>query len=202
MPDYNWISEDIFTIDELLTREECAHYIELSESLGYEDAPINTAFGPQRRPDVRNNLRVMLDDRVRADDLWSRVHMYVPLRRGDWTAIGVNERLRFYRYHVGQQFDWHYDGCFERENGERSFLTFMVYLNEEFLGGETRFADPTTMPSLQGGGVVPRTGLALIFAHPLLHKGEMVVQGCKYVLRTDVMYRLETQRSEDFEFQR
>ena len=34
------------------------------------------------------------------------------------------------------EFDWHYDGCFERENGERSFLTFMVYLNEGFAGGD------------------------------------------------------------------
>ena len=35
--------------------------------------------------------------------------------------------------------------------------------------------------------VKPRQGMALIFAHPLLHKGEPVVSGRKYVLRTDVM---------------
>lgn len=123
MPDYNWISDEVFTVDEFFTDDECAQYVALSESLGYDDAPINTAFGPQRRPDVRNNQRVMLDDPDRADDLWRRMREYVPLRRGDWTAVGVNERLRFYRYDVGQQFDWHYDGCFEREGGERSFLT-------------------------------------------------------------------------------
>jgi hypothetical protein len=38
-----------------------------------EDAPINTALGPERRPDVRNNQRVMLDDPLRAEDLWSRI---------------------------------------------------------------------------------------------------------------------------------
>ena len=89
--------------------------------------------------------------------------------------MGVNERLRFYRYDVGQQFEWHYDGHFERDNGERSFLTFMVYLNEGFVGGETSFADlpfPATLPS---GKVVPRTGMALVFAHALLHKGEPVI---------------------------
>ena len=42
----------------------------------------------------------------------------------------MNERLRFYRYDIGQQFDWHYDGYFERDNGERSYLTLMVYLND------------------------------------------------------------------------
>jgi hypothetical protein len=36
--------------------------------------------------------------------------------------------------------------------------------------------------------VEPGQGIALIFAHPLLHKGEPVVSKRKYVLRTDVMY--------------
>ena len=98
----------------------------------------------------------------------------------------MNERLRFYRYDPGRQFDWHYDGCFERENGDRSFITYMIYLNEGFEGGETSFAETSaTRRSFQ---IVPRTGLALFFDHPLLHKGEPVVRGRKYVLRTDVMY--------------
>ena len=67
----------------------------------------------------------------------------------------VNERLRFYRYDIGQQFDWHYDGAFERDNGERSQLTFMVYLNDGFVGGET---------ALEGAIISPRKGLA-----PILH---------------------------------
>ena len=81
--DYNWISEDVFTVNEFLTGEECALYIELSELLGYDDAPIETAFGPQRRPDVRNNQRAMRDDPERAKGLWKRIRDYVPLRRGD-----------------------------------------------------------------------------------------------------------------------
>lgn len=113
----------------------------------------------------------------------------MPLRRSDWTAIGVNERLRFYRYDVGQQFDWHRDGYFERDYGERSVLTFMIYLNEEFTGGETTI-EGLTSAGLSDDKVVPKTGLALVFAHPLLHKGEPVTEGRKYVLRTDVMYRL------------
>jgi hypothetical protein len=111
------------------------------------------------------------------------------MRRGDFTAVGVNERLRFYRYDVGEQFEWHYDGCFERENGERSFLTYMIYLNEGFEGGETHFGGLPAAPALVSGRVIPRTGRALVFSHPILHKGEPVVRGRKYVLRTDVMYR-------------
>jgi hypothetical protein len=56
------------------------------------------------------------------------------------TALGAafQEQMgacRHYRYDVGQKFDWHIDGCFEQPTGERSFFTFMVYLNEEFKRG-------------------------------------------------------------------
>ena len=101
MPKYTWITEDVFTVEGFLAPEECERYIALSESLGYDDAPINTAFGAIRRPDVRNNQRVMLDDPVQGEDLWSRIREYVPVHRDGCTAVGVNERLRFYRYDVG-----------------------------------------------------------------------------------------------------
>ncbi|PHS02949.1 MAG: hypothetical protein COA78_19870 [Blastopirellula sp.] len=180
MPEYNWISEQIFTVSEFFSPEECDAYIELSESMGYADAPINTAMGPMIRQDVRNNTRVMLDDLPRADDLWSRIQDYIPHKLRSWSSCGVNERLRFYRYDVGQQFDWHYDGCFERDNGERSFLTFMVYLNDGFTGGET---------TIEEIDIKPEKGMALFFIHQIRHKGQPVTGGRKYVLRTDVMYR-------------
>jgi prolyl 4-hydroxylase len=38
--------------------------------------------------------------------------------------------------------------------------------------------------------VTPEAGLALIFDHDLLHEGAAVLEGQKYVLRSDVMYGL------------
>lgn len=181
MPEYNYITDQIFTVSEFFTPQECDGYVELAESRGFEDAPINTALGPQIQKDVRNNTRVIIDDLDRATELWSRITDYIPRRLGSWTASGVNERFRFYRYDVGQQFNWHYDGYFERDNGERSQLTFMVYLNSEFEGGET---------TLERLDIKPEKGLALFFVHQIRHKGQPVIKGRKYVLRTDVMYRL------------
>jgi hypothetical protein len=180
MPEYNWITDEIFTLDDFLSGDECDSYIQWAESLGFGDAPINGTFGPQIRKDVRNNSRVMIDDVLRAEDLWRRTEPFVPTVLGRWRATGVNERLRFYRYDLGQQFEWHYDGAFERENGERSKLTFMIYLNHGFEGGETSF---------EGVTIEPRCGMALFFVHQLRHKGQPVIAGRKYVLRTDVMYR-------------
>jgi len=61
----------------------------------------------------------------------------------------------------------------------------MVYLNEEFTGGETKFyQDDRTLRVT----VSPKRGMALVFAHFQLHEGAPVVDGRKYVLRTDVVY--------------
>jgi hypothetical protein len=191
MPACQWLAAEIATIVDLLSPGECDDHIRYSESFGYADAPITTAVGPVMAKDVRNNDRAMLDDPQRATDLWQRVAPFVPARVDEsWLAVGLNERLRFYRYGVGQKFDWHYDGYFERESGERSLFTLMVYLNDDFEFGDTLF-------SLGKGGlhpsptlkVEPRRGMGLLFRHALLHKGDTVLRGRKYVLRTDVMYR-------------
>jgi prolyl 4-hydroxylase len=56
----------------------------------------------------------------------------------------------------------------------------MIYLNDAFEGGETKFNKCS---------IEPATGKALIFRHELLHEGCPVITGIKYVLRTDIMYR-------------
>ena len=60
-------------------------------------------------------------------------------------------------------------------------FTAMVYLNDDFEGGTTDF--------LRGPSVVPRRSMLLLFEHELVHQGAPVLRGCKYVLRTDVMFR-------------
>lgn len=172
-------AEDLFLLRAVLSPEECSEHIARAEAIGFEAAPITTARGFERRPEIRNNERVMLDDVELAGLLWRRVEAFVPARIGNATAVGLNERFRFYKYGAGQRFAIHRDGAFRRRNGEQSRLTFMVYLNEEFSGGETVFHATT---------IRPRTGMALLFDHGLLHEGSAVRRGHKYVLRTDVMY--------------
>ena len=190
MGQLNWRAMDIGTIAEFLSVAECGEWIRIGEREGFKDAPITTGRGPVMMKDVRNNDRVMFDDVDRAQDLYRRLSPHLaPRFKKKWQPVGMNERLRLYRYDVGQKFDWHLDGCFERPTGERSFFTFMVYLNEDFEGGTTSFTMDHSSTST--GGVVrvtPKTGMALLFHHPILHRGDPVTTGRKYVLRTDVMY--------------
>lgn len=185
-----WLARDVGTIAGFLSSDESDAFVRLSETAGYEEAPVTTAAGMVMIKDLRNNDRAMLDDAAEAERLWVRLRPFVPPRfKKKWHPVGINERIRFYRYDVGQQFDWHRDGYFERENGERSFFTFMVYLNDDFAGGETSFAELTRFGGYSDTiAVTPRKGMALIFHHPIPHKGQPVASGRKYVLRSDVMF--------------
>jgi predicted 2-oxoglutarate/Fe(II)-dependent dioxygenase YbiX len=190
MAEIYWSADNVATIAGFLSAAECDDYIRLGEATGFEEAPITTSRGMMMMKDMRNNDRVMIDDPARALALYQRLSDdLAPRFQRTWTPVAFNERLRLYRYDIGQQFDWHRDGYFQRPNGERSFFTFMVYLNDDFDGGATSLSDDGF--GFPGGmlRITPAKGMGLLFHHPILHRGDPVTTGRKYVLRTDVMYR-------------
>ena len=46
MPEENWLTDCVFTVDRFFTPNECDKYIQISEDFGYEDALVNTPEGP------------------------------------------------------------------------------------------------------------------------------------------------------------
>ncbi len=122
----------------------------------------------------------MFEDVSLAASLFDRLRPALPIR--DDTPVGLNERFRGYRYTAGQRFRPHFDGAFVRNEHERSEITLLLYLSDGFVGGDTLFNDLNLR-------VTPRTGIALLFQHLILHEGCAVLGGTKYVLRSDVMYR-------------
>lgn len=174
------ISEHIFTIDNFFSEAECEHFIEKSEALGYEEAKVNINGEQVIRKSVRNNDRVLHKDEVLERQLWERVAPFAAPEFGYSSAIGLNEMFRFYRYAPGQRFKSHFDGSYIRNMKEMSHFTFMVYLNDDFEGGATKFHDII---------ITPKKGMAVVFLHKLRHEGMVLTSGTKYILRTDIMYR-------------
>jgi prolyl 4-hydroxylase len=172
----------VWTVDGVLSPTECAEEIARIEALGPEVATINVPGGPVVNTGTRNNDRVIFDDVALAERLFSRVRSQLPERMMGMVVFGANERFRGYRYRRGQRFAPHYDGSFARSKQERSLLTFMVYLNDGFAGGETDFLELRQK-------ITPRAGQALFFQHFLLHEGCEVRDGQKYALRSDIMFR-------------
>ena len=172
-----------FTLDGVLSPDECRSLIARIEAAGPRIAPVSRAEGPVVDLGMRNNTRVMFDDPELAALLYARVVDRLPPTISGRAVVGANERLRCYRYAAGQRFAPHYDGAFARDREEISKLTFIVYLNEGCTGGETDMID-------LGEVIQPRTGRALLFQHAILHEGCEVTSGVKYAVRSDIMYRL------------
>lgn len=170
----------IFLIENFLTDTECDQYISLSQEKVFEEAKIN-AFGRQlMNKGVRNNDRLMIFDNNMAEELFEKAAEFLPKEYKEYILKDFNEMFRVYKYAPGQQFKMHRDGSYIRNENEKSFYTFLIYLNDDFEGGETEFENLFT--------VATKKGTALVFHHPLRHEGKTLISGLKYVLRTDVMY--------------
>lgn len=176
------VAENIYTIADFFSVEECNAFIELSEKSGYEAATIETEKGSKVIGQVRNNQRIIYKDESLATKLWHRASGLVPGKIGNSFVIGLNELFRYYKYEPGQRFKRHVDESFIRSENEASYFTLMIYLNDDYTGGETSF-DTVNIKS--------KKGMALIFLHSLGHEGKEVLSGIKYVLRTDIMYKLK-----------
>ena len=168
-----------YTVADFLGPAECEEFVARAERGAFESAPINSAAGVRVATETRNNDRQIWDDFELASRLWARARPHVPEPIGERFPIGLNERFRLYRYAPGQRFKWHADAPYGRADGEISLLTFMIYLNDGYEGGATRF---------EAAKVVGKAGMALLFQHGLIHEGAEVTRGVKYVLRSDVMY--------------
>ena len=107
------------------------------------------------------------------------------------------------------RFEKHIDGGYldTRVNGRKSYLTIMIYLNNgnnvDFKGGNTVFYDTSTSDSVNQEDlqvkykVVPKQGMGIMFwqyEKDLLHSGQSVSNGIKYMMRTDIMFQLVDHR--------
>ncbi len=173
----------IFLIDNFLSKVECLEYIDKGELASFERAKVKVDNKELMIKGIRNNERLLFKDEYLAKQIWSKIAPFVNKDIEDYFPIGVNELFRIYKYSVGERFKMHRDGSFQRNNQEKSFYSLLIYLNDDFEGGQTAFKNGIT--------VEPKTGQALVFHHPIKHEGKILTEGNKYVLRTDIMFKKE-----------
>jgi len=203
-----------FQLLDLLSADECARLIELSETCGYlGDAAVSLGR------DIRHNDSfTWIADDLTCDILWQGCSDSITdpqdYNRGK-PALGLNGRFRFYRYRVGDYFAPHTDGSWPGSRivdgelrhdayGDRwSQFSFLLFLSDGYEGGATRFYVDKNNPGQaardpRDADVIDvRTplGAALCFPHgmhPLhcLHGSEPIRAGTKYIIRSDLLFGL------------
>lgn len=176
----------------LLSPKECTDFMELMAS-GHDVLDIQLEHRVCRR-------LVSRQDRA-MEQLWERVRgvmaeqglLRLQEREGsDWEAVGLNEVVRVVRYGPGGCFKPHCDAPFTRSVEERSWWTLNIYLNtveKEAEGATVFLGNPRCTSRVP---VQPQAGAGLLFFQPpLLHEGQPLLYGDKWLLRTDVMFRRE-----------
>lgn len=149
--------------------------------------------------------------------IFNRIKTLIPTVLDGCHVLGLNRRMRIYRYVAGAIYRPHIDGSwpcssvspdgtyiYDSKNG-RSKLTFLIYLNEDFRGGETTFfvSNPCVNGQMNSVAVVPRTGCVTVFPHgvaegSLLHEGSRVEgTGTKYIIRTEVLYTCDRYETDE-----
>lgn len=184
----------ITRLDSVFSEEECANLISLADANGYSPALLNVGNGEQiLAPEVRSSSRSIIDSEELAGKIWERVAAHAPdvwplpefvstpMRR---PVVALNERLRFLKYNVGEYFRQHGDGMYVRPNGERSYVTVLLYLNSGYEGGRTTF----TNSEGQRFEIEPRAGTVVLHDHRILHESPPVKSGTKFIMRTDLMF--------------
>ncbi len=183
-----------FLLYNVFSHEECEALIKLSEDCGYTEALVNVGGGREIRvKGFRDSSRVLIDDTDFVRLLQQRISSHLPIEFMNEKLVGINERLRFLRYEPGDKFKPHYDGSYCRpDNSAETLITIQIYLNQNFVGGETNFLDRCDESKCVP--IKPVTGMVLIFEHRIYHEGSVVQTGRKYAIRTDVLYTKDNSR--------
>ncbi|KAF2273122.1 uncharacterized protein EI97DRAFT_436366 [Westerdykella ornata] len=217
----------IITIPSFWPAKLCKDYVSFLSTL-----PLTTTPGKPKKGDaVRVNDRFEVEDAAFAERLWSETALRdlvlghsvaEDAADGDgpslndeervalWgdEVVGLNPRIRIYRYKKGQFFDKHYDDsnqvtipgspCIPA----KTTWTFLLYLTSAAtgcIGGETVFYPESPSgrkkknePQPEPVVVDLEVGMALLHRHGsecLLHEGREVLQGEKWVIRSDLCIR-------------
>lgn len=194
------LQDQILVIRNLFTSTLCKTYVSFLSAL-----PLTTTPGkPKRGEALRVNDRFQIEDHTFAQHLWSQTGLKQLVEShedqtiwGGGEILGLYSNIRVYRYRPGQFFDQHYDESKKVEFGPdkisaKTVWTLLIYLTT-CEGGETVFypeakskKDKTPEPIVCG----LETGMALLHKHGddcLLHEGREVMNGEKWVLRSDLV---------------
>jgi hypothetical protein len=125
----------------------------------------------------------ILDAPVLALRLFYRLVEQLPEMRDGAELAGIKPLLRCVEYRRGEGTQPHRDPIRETVDGLRSAMSILVFLNDQFEGGGIEF------PEL-GRSIQAKAGRAVVFPHSLMHADRVVEHGRKFVLETDVFYRL------------
>lgn len=153
----------------ILSKEKCESLIQEIKAAPFETLEFKMTFN------INEDLSKFIWDKIKNNKELNELS-------NDWKPYGVHDYMKFYYYDDPKHhFPEHWDSpCLIEPNKKEGLVTLTIYLNDDFEGGQTCFAD---------GNVTPEQGKGSFFTKPNnLHKALPVISGAKYILRCDVLF--------------
>lgn len=171
-------SPDVTRFRQFCTPAECAHVASAAQHLLAPSAVADPRTGRLTEHPVRTSDGGVFPP-TREDLVLQAINRRIALATE--TAVAQGEGLVVLRYRPGQQFRLHHD-CLPGVRNQR-IRTVLIYLNDEFTGGETQFPAASLT-------VRPQVGDAVVFTNTLgdgrpdpsaTHAGLPVITGTKWL---------------------
>jgi prolyl 4-hydroxylase len=173
-------SPEVSHFPAFFTGAECTYLSETAKPLLQSSVVVDPRTGQQ----VPNPIRTSTGATFPFIDENPAIHaLNRRIAAASGTDVRAGEPLQVLRYLPGQEYRPHSDALPHVQPNEQRVLTFLVYLNDNYQGGETSF--PALGLSFRG-----KAGDALMFrnANPdgtpdsrVLHAGEPVTRGVKFL---------------------
>ncbi len=164
----------IYELDNFLTLDECNSFI-----YQIDNSKVKTNFTDSGKFDNKKWV-----DKQLAEQFYGKLKKY-SINQGD-RIVRPNNLIMSGKYNVGDLFSLHTDtGLFyDLDAKEKSLWTLLIYLNDNFKGGETVFYDNHWKVDKI---IKPKTGMAILFDIDLWHCGNQVVEGKKYWIGCEII---------------
>ena len=222
--------DSIFCIDNFF--DLSSEIIERAEKKGWnKSSPSGGGHGRTGKEDPRTNKFCIIYDKNIANSIWNKIKNVLPedlsfIKKNiyfnsnslgsEWKPVSIYDKFRIYKYDVGDSFPEHLDYKVRRrivfdgkEYIQQSFFTLLIYLNDNFTGGETGYwpnhqgihcrflRNIEKQSSVKDHQVVvkPKTGKCVVQDQNILHEGLPTTKGIKYILRTDIIHQKEIIRN-------
>jgi len=200
--------KNIYTLENVLSKKECENLIQTSNHAKYKSM-IN-----EYPTEIRDNKRILSFNNNLSDTIWERIYPFVKTLKdlkpcgfgieGVWHPYSINNCFRFSRYDAPSiGFLPHRDAYFINGENKRSIMTLLIYLNDNFENGTTTFYKMHQKTRVVGETVTeemkhgfnkeyiykPKQGSIVIFEHNMVHSGDKVINGTKYIVRSDLIFQ-------------
>lgn len=171
-------SPDVRLFPKIFTPDECEFLIARSEPRLEVSLVVDPQTGKQVPNPVRTSFAVAYPLMAESPAIHA---LNMRLAAASGTAVRQGEPLQVLRYSEGQEFRPHLDSIAQIDN--QRILTFLVYLNDDYEGGETEFlATGLKIKGAKGDGLLFRNADAAANPDPKAkHAGLPVTSGEKYL---------------------